>query len=115
MQPECDVQADRTAARRAVDAALVPLDRPEDPRAAVIEAYARMEHVLAERDLGRRSPEAPREYLARVLGEQGMPGASLTTLTGLFEEARFSRHPIPDSAPERARTELERARAALAR
>jgi uncharacterized protein DUF4129 len=101
-------------ARRAVEAALEPLRDPTDPRSAVIAAYARMEAVLAERELGRRAPEAPREYLGRVLGEGGMPEHSLTTLTDLFEEARFSRHPIPDSAPRRALGELEHARAALA-
>jgi Domain of unknown function (DUF4129) len=101
-------------ARRAVEAALEPLRDPTDPRSAVIAAYARMETVLAERELGRRTPEAPREYLARVLGEGGMPERSLTTLTDLFEEARFSLHPIPESAPQRARGELEQARAALA-
>jgi hypothetical protein len=101
-------------AREAVDAALAPLREPADPRAAVIEAYARMEYVLAERELGRRTPEAPREYLRRVTCEQGMPEESLTTLTALFEEARFSRHPIPESAPRRAASELKTARAALA-
>jgi hypothetical protein len=101
-------------AREAVDAALAPLREPADPRAAVIEAYARMEHVLAERELGRRTPEAPREYLRRVMREQGMPQESLATLTALFEEARFSRHPIPESAPRRAASELQTARVALA-
>jgi hypothetical protein len=105
---------DAEVARRAVEAALEPLRDPADPRAAVIAAYARMERVLADRDLGRRSPEAPREYLARVLGEQGMPERSLTTLTAMFEEARFSLHPIPQSAPRRAQSELESARVALA-
>src|SRR4051794_27837167 len=102
------------AAREAVDAALAPLREPADPRGAVIEAYARMEHVLAQRQLGRQTAEAPREYLRRVMREQGMPAESLTTLTALFEEARFSRHPIPASAPRRAARELESARAALA-
>jgi Domain of unknown function (DUF4129) len=101
-------------ARRAIDAALEPLRGPADTRAGVIEAYARMEQVLAERELGRRTPEAPREYLGRVLLQQGMPERSLTTLTGLFEEARFSLHPIPESAPRRALRELEKARLALA-
>jgi Domain of unknown function (DUF4129) len=101
-------------ARRAVEAALEPLREPTDPRGAVIAAYARLEAVLAERELGRRTPEAPREYLARVLGERGMPEGSLTTLTSLFEEARFSLHPIPESAPRRAHSELEHARSALA-
>ena len=96
-----------------LDAALEPLREPTDPRAAVIEAYARMEEVLASRELGRRTPEAPREYLTRVLRRQGMPERSLTSLTELFEEARFSSHPIPTSASARARSELETAREAL--
>jgi DNA ligase D-like protein (predicted 3'-phosphoesterase) len=94
-------------ARRAVETAMEPLRNPADPRAAVIAAYARMESALAARDLGRRTPEAPREYLARVLREQGVPERSLTTLTTLFEEARFSLHPIPRSAPARALRALE--------
>lgn len=104
---------EKATARSAVDAALAPLRDPADARSAVIEAYARMEQVLAEREFGRRSPEAPREYLRRVLLERGMPEQSLTTVTALFEEARFSLHPIPDSAPRRALRELENARVAL--
>jgi uncharacterized protein DUF4129 len=104
---------DAEVARRVVEAALKPLRDSTDPRAAVIAAYARMEQVLAERQLGRRTPEAPREYLARVLREHGMPARSLATLTALFEEARFSQHVIPQSAPGRALSELENARVAL--
>jgi hypothetical protein len=111
--PPADAEADAEVARLALDAALVPLREPADPRGAVIEAYARMEDVLASRELGRRSPEAPREYLGRVLREQGMPEHSLTTLTELFEQARFSPHPIPISASGRARSELQTAREAL--
>jgi hypothetical protein len=105
---------DVEVARRAVEAALKPLADPADPRAAVIAAYARMERVLAARELGRRTPEAPREYLARVLRAHGMPDRPLTALTALFEEARFSLHPISQSAPRRALSELENARLALA-
>jgi hypothetical protein len=101
-------------ARRAVDAALTPLHEPGNARAAVIEAYVRMEHVLADRELDRRTAEAPREYLGRLLRQHGMPERSLTTLTELFEEARFSLHPISDSARSRALSELENARVALA-
>jgi Domain of unknown function (DUF4129) len=110
LAPEDDTEV----ARRGVEAALVPLREPTDPRGAVIAAYARLEEVLAEHDLGRRAPEAPREYLLRVLVEQGVPEGSLSALTSLFEEARFSLHPIPESAPRRAQSELENARAALA-
>jgi hypothetical protein len=43
-----------------------------------------------------------------------MPESSLITITEMFEEARFSRHSVPDSAPRRALGELEKARAGLA-
>jgi hypothetical protein len=108
-----DAGADADVARRALDSALIALREPTDPRAAVIEAYARMEEVLASRELGRRIPEAPREYLGRVLREQGMPEHSLTTLTELFEEARFSPLPVAAATSALARTELEAARDAL--
>jgi hypothetical protein len=109
-----DAEADGEVARRALDSALVALREPADPRGAVIDAYARMEEVLASRELPRGAPEAPREYLERVLRDQGMPERSLTTLTELFEEARFSPHPILPSTSDRARGELESARKALA-
>ena len=108
-----DAEADADVARQALDAALVPLRESANPREAVIEAYARMEEVLAARALGPRIPEAPREYLTRVLREQGMPERSLTALTELYEEARFSPHAIPRSASSRARSELQAAREAL--
>ena len=114
VEPVRVVYDDAAFAREAVDAMLAPLREPADPRAAVIEAYARMEQVLAKRELGRQTAEAPREYLERIMRDQGMPEASLTTLTALFEEARFSRHPITESARSRATSELDAARAALA-
>ena len=112
-EPARVVHDEAQIARQAVDAALAPLREAAEPRAAVIEAYARMEHALAERELGRRTAEAPREYLGRIMREHGMPEESLTTLTALFEEARFSTHPIPESARQRAASELKAARAAL--
>jgi uncharacterized protein DUF4129 len=90
----------------AVGAALAPLREPADPRAAVIEAYVRMERVLAERELGRRASEAPREYLRRVLSRWGAPEDSLTTLTELFEQARFSRRPVTEIEVRKAEREL---------
>ena len=58
--------------------------------------------------------EAPREYLARVLSERGLPQQPLTTITTLFEEARLSPHPVHTSAPGHTLSELEEVRAALA-
>jgi hypothetical protein len=111
--PSAGTEDDAEVAGLAIEAALESLRDPVDSRGAVIAAYARMERVLAERELGRRTPEAPREYLARILGERGMPEGSLTTLTDLFEEARFSLHPISYDASRRAMSALENTRVAL--
>ena len=54
-----------------------------------------------------RAPaEAPREYLRRVLGRTSGAETEATLLTGLFEEARFSTHPLPESVRSRARATL---------
>jgi hypothetical protein len=77
-------------ARDALAAAAIPAD----PRAAVLAAYARMEAALSAAGLARRASEAPREYLSRLEASLGGGRAPATRLTGLFERARFSVHPI---------------------
>lgn len=66
----------------------------DDPRRAVIRAYARMEAVLAAHGLARLRYEAPLEYLARVLRELNVRAEAAHALTELFELARFSHHEI---------------------
>jgi hypothetical protein len=84
----------RAVRAAAVDDALAALRAERDPRRAIIAAYARMERALADAGLGRRAPEAPREYLARVAGGLGDADPAATRLTALYEEARFSPHPL---------------------
>ena len=97
---------ERRAARAAVDAAIDALDTTTDPRYAVIAAYAAMERVLAARGIRRLRAEAPREYLRRVLVAASGAERDAQTLTGLFEEARFSTHPISDRLRELALSAL---------
>ena len=78
----------------ALDEALDDLRSDLDPRATVIAAYAHMERVLARHGLARTAPEAPREYLLRVLPGVGAGGGSVERLTALYERARFSLHAI---------------------
>ncbi len=78
------------AARSAVDASLDAIESEPDPRRAVIAAYRRMELALSEAGQPRHAPESPREYLRRALGSLEVSAGPLTTLTGLFERARFS-------------------------
>ena len=77
-----------------VDDTLDDVTREPDPRRAVIAAWARMERGLAAAGLPRRVAEAPFEYVARVLAEARISPPAVHRLTGLFERAKFSRHPV---------------------
>jgi Domain of unknown function (DUF4129) len=104
---------DRRAAHAAVEAALGALDTGRDARSAVIAAYAAMERALAARGVTRSPAEAPREYLHRTLAGTSGAGHDARTLTGLFEEARFSTHPIPEERRDLALTALRSLRGRL--
>jgi hypothetical protein len=78
----------------ALDASIDDLLGDPSARRAVIRAYASMEGALARHGVARRAAEAPREYLARALAAFGASGHVAGSLTGLFEEARFSRHDV---------------------
>jgi hypothetical protein len=82
----------------AVDDAL----HESDPRRAVIEAWTRLERVLARHGLPRRAAEAPFEYAARAGSELGVEPAWLERLAGLFEWARFSLHDVTPAMREEA-------------
>jgi len=88
--------AEASAARAAVQAAIGALDTQTDPRLAVIAAYGAMQRALGERGVVRSPAEAPREYLQRALMASRATEREARTLTGLFEEARYSTHPIPE-------------------
>jgi Domain of unknown function (DUF4129) len=74
--------------------AIDDLEAEPDARRAVIAAYARMEGVLARHGLRRKPSETPFEYLGRILGGLTSRTDAVARLTGLFEEAKFSRHEI---------------------
>jgi hypothetical protein len=80
--------------------AIDDLEAEPDARRAVIAAYARMEGALARHGLRRAPSETSLEYLRRLLLGVTARGDSVQTLTGLFEEARFSGHEI-DSGMKR--------------
>ncbi len=90
-QPERDAAEElETVLSEALD----ELELDPDPRRAVIQAYVRMEAVLAAHGHARMPHEAPLEYLARVLRALEVRPEAAHALTELFERARFSRHEI---------------------
>jgi Domain of unknown function (DUF4129) len=78
-----------------------------DAREAVIATYAEMERELGSRDLRRAPAEGPREYLGRVIGHVRGSRPALRRLTGLYERARFSVHPVDRAMQDDAVDSLE--------
>ena len=97
-----------------LDDTLEDLEREPDPRRAVIAAWARMERGLAAAGLPRHPAEAPFEYATRVLEAALARPSSVHRLTGLFERAKFSRHPVGQADREEAIAALRTVRRELA-
>ena len=93
---------------------LADLESERDPRLAVQRAYARMEESLGEIELSRAPDETPTEFTARVLRVLGASAAGASDLTGLFEIARFSDHPMDEDDRRRAIASVRRVEAELA-
>jgi hypothetical protein len=74
----------------------------QDPRRAVILAYAWMERTLGAHGLPRVPSEAPLEYLARVLIDLDASRESVFELTALFERAKFSPHDVDEAMKHEA-------------
>ncbi len=93
---------------------LADLESERDPRLAVQRAYARMEESLGEVELARARDETPTEFTARVLRVLGASAAAASDLTGLFEIARFSDHPMDEDDRKRAIASVRRVEAEVA-
>ena len=91
---EDGLEAPRRELHRQVEISIAEIERESDPRRAVIHAYAGMEKTLARHKLGRRSFEAPGEYLHRAFAALRLSRRPGERLTELFEQARFSTHTI---------------------
>ena len=65
-------------------------------------------------ELSRARDETPTEFTARVLGVLGASAGAASDLTGLFELARFSHHPMNDEDRRRASASIRRVEAEVA-
>jgi len=100
--------------RDAVEESLDDLRAEGDPRRAIVRCYARFERVAAASGLERRPWLTPTEFMREVLARLSLPRAAVPTLTGLFELARFSHHPLGPSERDRAVDALHEIRRATA-
>jgi len=65
-----------------------------DARVAIIRAYGRFERALATARAPRAVWQTPAEFMRTTLARLPVPAAPVRRLTGLFEVARFSTHPL---------------------
>ncbi|MGH2808666.1 MAG: DUF4129 domain-containing protein [Actinomycetota bacterium] len=96
-----------------VAAAARDLDTIDDPRAAILACYAHLQQMVTTSGVATRRSDTPLQLLERVLEARNVDPDSITTLTQLFERARFSPHEIDESMRDRARAALEDVRIQL--
>lgn len=85
-----------------VDASIEDLETIEDPRAAVVACYGRMQAAVSHAGIKRRVSDTPLELLSRLLDSHSVPEAGARTLTDLFQAARFSKRPVDEAMRRRA-------------
>ncbi len=85
-----------------LDDSLDDLRMEQDPRRAVIAAYARLERALSTAGLPRMRAETAEEYVARILGRLEVERRPVERLTELFEAAKFSDHEVDETMKDEA-------------
>lgn len=97
----------------AIDRALGELLAADDPRTAILGAYAQLEAVVADHGIERHRAETAAEHLTRAVSSLPVDGAALGELGGLYERARFSAHDLTGADRRRAIEVLELAQTSL--
>jgi len=96
-----------------IDSLTLQLREGDDPRTAVLNAYATLESVLATHGGRRRVTETPTEHLRRVLARLSLDQTPFVRLVRLYEIARFSDDVITSEQRRQAIESLEQARTEL--
>ena len=101
--------------QRAVAAGLQELRTHRDPRQAIIACYARLEYLLEDYGVPAYGHLTPQEYMGTALRDLDLPAEAFAGLVALFELARYSLHPLDDTARTTAMAYLEQLNAHLER
>jgi hypothetical protein len=105
----------RHQVQRAVAAGLQELRAHTDPRQAIIACYARLEHLLEDYGVPAYGHLTPQEYMGTALHDLDLPAEAFAGLVALFELARYSIHPLDETARTTALAYLEQLNAHLER
>jgi hypothetical protein len=96
----------------AIALGLEDLQHISSPREAVIACYSRLQD-LADRIGARRDADTPAELMSRLIGTSDVPPAAVSSLTVLFERAKFSTHEIDEGMRDEALRSLREIREGL--
>ena len=103
-----DLQSNREQGLVAVQEAIKLVhDVASDPRDRIIACYRYLLATVSRLGAPVTSDQTARELEAAVRSTFALKGASITDLTQLFEEARYSLHEITESEVDKARGDLE--------
>jgi hypothetical protein len=101
------------AAPRRAAAALADPRAEADPRLAILKAWARFEHALAQARAPRAPWQTPAELMRATVARLPVPAPAVRRLTALFEVARFSQRPLDAQARVAACDSVDEITAAL--
>lgn len=104
--------SEREQVASAMGEAAAALEQGADPRETIVQLYLDLLRVMSPLT-GELSYETAEEIRRLHLGPLGVPPAVAETLTRLFEEARYSTHPLEASSVAQAQEAIRQAEAAL--
>ncbi|MCI4329513.1 MAG: DUF4129 domain-containing protein, partial [Thermoplasmata archaeon] len=105
--PSGPTALERSRAEIAATLSALESDPNADPRALVEALYGRLLSSIDDR-VGGVEARTAREIERQAVGTLGLPPTAARDLTALFEEARYSPHPITSAEVGRARQALQR-------
>ncbi|CAM3128405.1 DUF4129 domain-containing protein [Stackebrandtia soli] len=100
--------------RDALRAGLSELEAGDDPRAAVIACWLRLERAAADADVERLASETPADLVRRLLTRHRVNDAALTRLADAYRHARYAPHDVTAGVRDEARAALAEIDAQLA-
>ena len=74
----------------------------DSPRSVVIRCYNDMCMIVLGKGVRGFRPLTPAEFKVKIKADLGIGGSSVDQLTTLFEEAKYSHHPIMEEHKARA-------------
>jgi len=111
--PQTGAQGDEV--REMIDQAVDSLEAGDDPRLVVYDCYLRMCILLERKGMTDISYMTPGEFASAAVREFQLPRDRVEELTRLFEEARYSDHPVREGMRNRSIRCLNHIRKSLER